>query len=158
MSQNLVNIMYELVKNQGIARLLANDIKEPFSVEVKNPNALIMQRIDPLPFNIEATTQDGTFIRVYYNQGSLDSSEAITESEILIDIICSRNLWLIHDEIGRASIRPYEIMGRTIDMLGKNSLNKTIRLEFDGYQHLYINNKFDCIRLYANYTSIENTQ
>jgi hypothetical protein len=28
-------------------------------------------------------------------------------------------------------------------------------LKFDGFQHLAINGKFDCLRLYANYFSVE---
>lgn len=157
MSQNIVNMMYELTKNQGIARLVANDIINPFSVDISNPDSLIMNRIHPVPFDIEATTLDGTFIRIYYNRGELNSVEVIAESQILVDVICSRNLWLIRDEVGRSAIRPYEIMGRVVDMLGRNSLNNKIRLEFEGYQHLYINTKFDCIRLYAKYMSVENS-
>jgi hypothetical protein len=155
MSQNIVNMMNELIKNQGIARLISNDIPEPFTVNVANPSNLLMNRIHPVPFDIEATTLDGTFLRIYYNQGTIGKQEIITESQVHIDIICSRNLWLIKDEVGRSGMRPYELAGRVVDMLGRNSNNSTIRLEFEGYQHLYINAKFDCIRLYANYDSVE---
>lgn len=156
MSKNIVGMMQELIKNQGLVRLIANDDSEPLVKNINNPSGLLMNRIHPVPFDIDATTLDGTFIRIYYNQGDIGGSETITESQVHIDIICSRNLWLIKDDMKRSTIRPYEIMGRVIDMLGKNSTNNTIRLEFNGYQHLYINSKFDCIRLYANYFEVEN--
>jgi hypothetical protein len=158
LSTHLVNVMQELIKNQGIAMLLANDTLTPFDTTVADPSKLLMTRIHPVPFDIDATTTDGTFIRVYYNQGQLSGDENITEAQILIDIVCSKPLWLISEVINgnkTSLIRPYEIMDRVVDMLGKNSINSKIRLEFDGFQHLYINTKFDCVRLYANYWEIE---
>lgn len=151
MSQDLVGMMNALDKNLGIRTLIGNDVTDPFKVTA--PSSILLTRLHPYPFDIEATTLDGTFIRIYYNQGSLDEKMIITDAQVHIDIICSRNLWLIHDEIGRSSIRPYEIMSRVIDTLGLNGL--TTPLSFDGYQHLYINTKFDCIRLYANHFKIE---
>jgi hypothetical protein len=155
LSDNLVRTMKELIKNDGLVRLIANDTAKPFDTTVANPSSLLMTRIHPVPFDIEATTLDGTFLRIYYNQGTVGGEEVITESQIHIDIVCSRNLWLINDTDGSSKIRPYEIMDRVIDMLGKNSSNPYLRLEFDGFQHLYINTKFDCVRLYANYWEIE---
>jgi hypothetical protein len=159
MSNNIVNIMFELSKNEGLARLLVNNVDNPFETPVNNSTSLITpnaneSKIYPYPFDPEATVTDGSFIRVYYNDGEFSDNEAIAESQLHIDIIVAKSLWLIND--GQKSlIRPYEIMGRVIDMVGKKSLNSTIKLKFEGYQHLAVNTKFDAIRLYSNYMSVE---
>ena len=160
MSKNIINIMQQLSKNEGLVRLLANNISEPFSKppsikpkDLLNPKSQ-NSKILPLPFDMEATTDEGTFIRVYYNDGSLNENETISESQIHIDIICAKSLWLINDG-NNSLIRPYEIMSRVMDVLGRRSTNNTIKLNFKDYQHLYINSKFDAIRLYCEYMAIE---
>lgn len=159
MSRNIVDIMTELAKNDGLARLLVNNTTNPFSTPVLDKNRLIIpnaneSKIFPYPFDVDATVEDGSFIRVYYNNGDFNDNEVIAESQLHVDIIVAKSLWLINDGT-RSLIRPYEILSRVIDMIGLRSLNTTIKLKFDGYQHLYINSKFDCIRLYSNYMSIE---
>lgn len=159
MSKNIIAVMMELSKNEGLARLLANNESNPFNTPVEDKTRLINPndtnaKIFPYPFDPEATVEDGSFIRVYYNDGDFDSIEVIAESQLHIDVIVAKSLWLINDG-ERSMIRPYEIMSRVLDMVGKRSLNSTIKLQFKGYQHLYINPKFDAIRLYAEYMSIE---
>lgn len=159
MSKNVVNIMKQLSKSDGLSRLLVNNNDEPFKKPVPNGYKLINPaspdaKILPYPFDVDATTADGSFIRVYYNDGEFNENEVIAESQLHIDIICAKNLWLIND--GENSlIRPYEMMGRVIDLVGRRSINSTIRLTITGYQHLYINQKFDAIRLYCEYMTVE---
>jgi len=170
MSKNVVDIMFQLTKNNGLIELLTNNdgslplLRDGTALSVKiessdirnkliTPNAS-ESKIFPYPFDSEATDTDGSFIRVYYNDGEFNDNEVIAESQLHIDIIVAKSLWLINDG-ERSMIRPYEIMGRVMDMVGKRSLNSTIKLKFEGYQHLYINSKFDSIRLYANYMSVE---
>lgn len=160
MSKNIINIMTQLAKNEGLVRLVVNNDSEPLLTPVNislkdliNPNSP-ESKFMPLPFDVDATTTEGTFLRVYYNNGELNENEVISESQIHIDIICAKSLWLIND--GDTSlIRPYEIMSRVMDLVGRNSINSTIRLEINGYQHLYINKKYDAIRIYCEYMSIE---
>ena len=168
MSKNIVKIMVELANNDGLARLLINNNSTPFATSVDKSKIITTNadesKIFPYPFDVEAQTEDGSFIRVYYNNGEFNSNEVIAESQLHIDIICARSLWLINsgnptpqkpNGDGESQIRPYEIMGRVVDMVGKRGLSKTIKLKFDGWQHLYINTKFDAIRLYGNYMSVE---
>lgn len=159
LSKNIVQVMQILKENDGLAELLLNDIKNPFSVPVKDKDELINPnsqncRIKPFPFDPEAQIEDSSFIRVYYNTGDFNENETIQEMELHIDIIVAKSLWLIND--GRQSlIRPYEIMDRVVDLVGKRSINNLIRLKFDGWQHLSVNTKFDAIRLYSEYYSVE---
>ena len=157
MSKNIISILTELSYNDGLNRLLLNNTKNPFEAPVvTNLQKLIQSgKMLPYPFDVEATTSDGALIRVYYNDGELDSAEVISESQIHIDIICARNLWLINDVNGQPLIRPYEMLSRIIDSVGKRSVKSAIKLDIKGYQHLYINSKFDAIRLYCEYMSVE---
>lgn len=161
MSKNIVKIMGELIKNDGLNMLLVNNVSNPFDPTLPeiNPKKLIVpnnpfSKIYPYPFDPDATTTDASFIRVYYNDGAFNANEVIAEAQLHIDVIVAKSLWLIDDGTD-ALIRPYEIAGRVITMLGATSVGSKIKLKFDGYQHLYVNPKFDAIRLYANYMSVE---
>jgi hypothetical protein len=161
MSKNIVNIMFTLAKNGMLGKLLIHDVSNPYDESLPFPktNDLIKPdgstaKIFPYPFDVEATELNGSFIRIYYNDGEFNSNEVIAESQLHIDIIVSKDLWLINN--GRESlIRPYDIAGRVIDLVGRRSIGTNIKLNFKGYQHLYINTKFDAIRLHAEYMSVE---
>lgn len=161
LSKNIIDIMQQLSKNDGLARLLVYDDDNPFDPSLPSCNGvkLINPKSDtckifPYPFDPDATDKDTSLIRVYYNRGEFNENETIQDMSLHIDIIVAKSLWLINN--GRtSSIRPYEIMDRVIDMVGKKSLNSTIKLKFDGWQHLAVNTKFDAIRLYSDYFSVE---
>lgn len=160
LSKNIVDIMIQLSNNDGLAMLLANNDDNPFSPTLPAVNKLKLlipdspdAKIFPYPFDPEAQIEDSSFIRAYYNNGDFDG-EIIAESQLHIDIIVAKSLWLINHD-GRSLIRPYEIMGRITDILGSRSNNNTIRLKFTGWQHLAVNSKFDAIRLYCEYMSVE---
>ena len=162
--------MFALAKNEMLARLLTHDVKYPYDLSLPKPTVegLIKPdsstaKIFPYPFDPDATTLDGSFIRVYYNDGDFNENEVIAESHIHIDIIVSKTLWLINNNPnpinqpngGESLIRPYDIAGRVVDLVGRRSIGSTTKLRFQGYQHLYVNTKYDCIRLYAEYMSVE---
>jgi hypothetical protein len=161
LSKNIVDVMVALSKNEGLARLLVNNADNPFdsSLPIIDKSKLINPksescRIYPYPFDPNATIEDSSFIRVYYNQGDFNENQVIQEMNLHVDIIVAKSLWLCND--GRNSlIRPYEIMDRVIDMIGHRSGNPTIKVKFDGWQHLAVNTKFDAIRLYSDYFSVE---
>ena len=159
--KSVVDVISVLSKNEMLGRLLVHDVPNPYNLklekpdpkELMNPNSS-KAKIFPYPFDPEAMELEGSFIRVYYNSGDFNENEVIAESKMNIDIIVSKNLWLIND--GRQSlIRPYDIAGRIVDLVGTRSIGKVIKLKFEGYSHLYINTKYDCIRLYAEYMSVE---
>ncbi|MFQ3543652.1 hypothetical protein Q7A53_06170 [Halobacillus rhizosphaerae] len=159
LSKSIVDIMIQLAKNEGLARLLVNNEKNPFLQPVEDKSNLIARehpdsKIHPFPFDPDAITSDSSFVRVYHNDGEFDGSEVILETQLLIDIVVAKSLWLI-DDGERSLIRPYEIMGRIIDQIGSRSLNTTIKLDIKGFRHLAVNTKFDAIRLYCEYLSIE---
>lgn len=159
LSGNIIEVMKSLSKNDGLVRLLAHDEKNPFLGSLRATKENIMNptnkdcKIFPYPFDPEATTEDSSFIRVYYNTGEFDNSEVIQETELFIDIVVAKSLWLCNDG-QRSLIRPYEIMDRVVDTIGKRGFS-SIKLEINGWQHLAVNSKFDAIRIYSNYWKIE---
>jgi hypothetical protein len=157
LSKNIVNIMKSLANNEGLARLLLHNVPNPEyqtapeqKNNIANPSSEYC-RIFPYPFDPEAQIEDQCFIRVYYNDGEFNENEVISETRLHIDIICAKSLWLVQG----GKIRPYEIMALVTDMIGKRGLNTTIKLKFDCWQHLAVNTKFDCIRLYSEYWTVE---
>lgn len=161
LSKNIVQIMIELSRNDGLAKLLIHNEDNPFSstlpvidkTKLANPQSDLC-RIHPFPFDPEAVTEDSSFIRVYYNDGEFGSNEVISETRLHIDIVVAKSLWLINDG-EKSMIRPYEIMSRVIDMVGKRGLGTSIKLSMDGFQHLAVNTKFDAIRIYSEYFTVE---
>lgn len=112
------------------------------------------QRIKPSPFNSVAQEKHECFIRVYFNQGSIDKGGFIAKNQVNIDIIVSHGLWLTSDpEKQLKLIRPYAIMSRVIDVLESESIDKLPTPT--GYSHLTVNEQFECIRIYANLISTE---
>lgn len=160
LSKNIVNVMKALAKNEGLARLLVNNVENPYVTPVgeEGRKNLITQdsvnsKIFPVPFDPDAQTEDTSFIRVYYNQGDFDN-EILQDLSLHVDIVVAKSLWLINDGTN-SLIRPYEIMDRVIDLVGKKSANSSVSVKFDGWQHLAVNTKFDAIRLYSNYFNVE---
>jgi len=161
LSKDIVQIMVELSKNDGLARLLTHNVENPFAqnLPVIDKTKLIKQdselcKIRPYPFDVDAVVEDNSFIRVYFNNGDFNENEVIAETQLHVDIIVAKSLWLINDGT-KPLIRPYEIMSRVLDMIGKRAINSNIRYKFDGWQHLYVNTKFDAIRLYSETFSVE---
>lgn len=173
LSDNIIKIMNELSKDEGLVKLLLNNEDCPIQTDL--PNEFVLSgstndkkyrkiikpnddfcRISPIPFTPEAITDDNSFIRVYYNIGEFDGSEVINELQLNIDIVVAKSLWLIHDkDRNKSQIRPYEIMARIVDRIGKRSGNPLIQVDFNGFQHLSVNTKFDAIRLYSEYFNIK---
>jgi len=161
MSKNIVSILLTLANNEQFCRILALDVKNPYNPAIPSPSkeALLksngeQQRLFPYPFDLEATTLDGSFVRVYYNDFDFNSNEVISEARIHIDIVVSKSLWLINNG-SESLIRAYDLAGRIVDLIGKRSIGNHRKFKVDGGSHLYINTKFDCIRLYIDYMSVE---
>lgn len=179
MSTQLLNILFELVRtdgsgkpiHQGLLKLLNSNDSSPYkSDDVTSDIANMMinptsndMKIFPYPFDLDATMKESSFIRIYYNSGAFNDNEVILESKIIVDVVVARGLWLINNDDGKISqgdvkslIRPYEIMSQLVSILGRSGFNfLTLDMSFNNFQHLYVNDKFDCIRLYANYMSVE---
>ncbi len=164
MSKNIVGLLTSFNDNEGIMRLVYNDVSNPLETELKidkkkvrNPNSK-ESRIKPYPFDFDTTQTDGVSIRAYYNYGELNSNETVAESDLHIDIIVNKKLWLINSKVKgvpESLVRPYEIMSRVVEVVGRSQPNTTKRFKVNGFQHLSINADYDALRLYLSYFSVE---
>lgn len=171
MSSNIVAVMNALSRNESIFKLLYFEDDKPMNHDIVNPQSdedkrakkvfidgsiknlkSNNNRISPLPFDSEATTEDSIFVRVYYNQGTITSNELIHDTQMHIDVICAKSLWLMQDDVRQLGlIRPYALASRIMEEVGNRNDNNEIRVgNFVGFQHLTVNQKFECIRLYNN--------
>lgn len=163
LSSTVVNIMTELGRDEVLSRLLLSNESDPYSYVLPSnySNRIISPKdeickISPTPFDPTAQEKSESFIRVYYNQGSFDSVEVILEPQLFIDVVVAKDLWLISNKNTKQSlIRPYEIMGRIVSRVGRQSLNGKTKMKFSGFAHLSVNTKFDALRLYCDSFSVE---
>lgn len=163
MSNNVVDIMNTIASNKGIRRLLYINESDPFNSRydkrVPSKDEILSTksrygRIKPVSFNTEATIEDRTEVRVYYNIGRIDGSGKQVDANIHIDIICAKDLWLIENAIGRSKIRPYEILSRISDEIGAQNRNGISLGTMSQFQMLSVNEQFDAIRVYYNIKDI----
>jgi len=152
LSPNLLLILNQIIRCQNLCKLIYYNQNNPLSQsDLTLPcNNLILTKIFPSPFNINTTLEDCVELRVYYLSGTFDSIGVVENIDIIFDIVCSKtkNLWLINDG-SNSLIRPYEITKELINLFDQ-SLSTVGRLKFMRFNHLYVNDKFDCIRLIAN--------
>lgn len=167
MSNNVVDIMKWIAEDEGIRTLLSVHDKRPFKSDFKHKVLSLEEimsteegrgKILAHSFNVEAKKKDDVQIRVYYNIGRFDGSGAIMDANLHIDIFCAKSLWMIEDEVKHKTlIRPYEIMSRILDNVGrKNIRNIPIGLP-QQFQLLSVNEYFDAIRIfYSSFDVIGN--
>ena len=168
LSNSIVRVIDRLTADEDIFKLLyfeddvslSHDLtkeleaKDVFEGKYISKHNNEHQRIKPYPFNPSVQDSHQAFIRVYFNQGTIHKGGFTSTSQVNIDIIVSHGLWLTSDPEKRLKlIRPYALMSRVIDVLESE---KTDKLPVPtGFNHLTVNEKFECIRIYANLTSTE---
>lgn len=168
LSNAVVRVMDKIAEDEEIFKLLYFEDEKSLKYDLdENPVAkeafekkLIIkhnsdsQRIKPNPFNSKAQEKHECFVRIYFNQGSIDKGGFIAKNQMNIDIIVSHGLWLTTDPDKQLKlVRPYAIMSRIIDILESEKIDKLPTPT--GYTHLTVNEKFECIRIYANLISTE---
>lgn len=153
MSDNLTILINEIVSIQEVVKYLKYNVKNPLSEpDVALPaESLILTKVHPYPFDPIPEIKDVTEIRVYYPEGAFDGSGAVAQTFIYFDIICAKTLWLIKND-GKRGIRPYMIVKYLIDHFKDKSIETLGRVQFISFEHLHVNEKFDCFRLEANVT------
>lgn len=164
MSNKIVDVMSIVSLNETLVKLLLNNetdpYNSPFPTDYREGDIIKQSskycKISPTPFNPEAEDEDGSMIRVYYNNADFNDNETIMEADIFIDIIVAKKIWLINNrKINKSFVRPYEIANIIINTLGRDSIHNPPPLKFKGFNHLHINTMFDSIRIYAEDFSVE---
>lgn len=152
LSDNIIIIIDEIMKNQNLCKLIHYDSKTPLEQPdlVSPHNSLMYERIYPFPFNPDIVKDDRVELRVYYPDGELINGQHIEINRIFFDIVVSKNkdvysVWID----GKRKIRPYEIMKEIVSMFFKKSYGTLGEIKFKKFRHIYISNKFDILNLDA---------
>lgn len=151
LSSNLINILLEILQHQDICKyihynqsnpLQQSDLSLPAVFLLKNDDET-KKRVFPYPFNPSITIEDQTQLRIYYPSLEFKNGQVVEDGMVLFDIICSKNLWLIDGGL----IRPYEIMKLIVNNFHDKSIDTVGKLQFKRFNHIFVNDKFDCLRL-----------
>lgn len=153
LSDNLVLILNEICKYQNICKLIYYDKDNPLSqADLVLPyNSLIKTRLLPYMTNPEVLTRDITQVCIYYPSCDFVNGDVIEMNKVHFDVICGKTLWLIND--GEVKFRPYEIM-KEIKYIFNDSISTIGKIHFQGFRHIPVNEKFDCVRLIGDVMTI----
>lgn len=153
LSPNLVLIIDEILNNQNICKYLYYNTKNPLGESnlTLPANSLKLTKVYPCRINT-AITDECTQLRIYYPGAKLNAVGATEDIWVSFDILCHINLWLINDGTN-SLIRPYEIM-KELTNLFDQSLSTVGKLVFKEFNQIFVNDKFDCIRLMAKMMTI----
>lgn len=163
LSKSVIAIMKVILTNKNVMQLVVRDNDKPFEknvtdeelLKVGNPLDKENGRVLPFPFSPFASTKEQTTIRAYFPTGKLDSSSVWRDTDIIIDIVVARGIWLIENEVREHEIRPYRIMSELVTLLDKEAVDPMGKLEFKGFEHLSVNQEFDAIRMFFKFDSID---
>lgn len=163
LSESVLSLMKVISSNKDIMQLVIRSEKSPFKTPAtnaeiklaKNPLDTENGRILPFPFSPYASTTAQTSIRVFFPTGTLDATSVWMNSDIVIDIVVARSIWLIANEDGKNEIRPYRIMSELVTDLSNENIYPMGLIKVSGFEHLSVNQEFDALRLFLNFDSIE---
>jgi hypothetical protein len=159
LSDNLVNILRNIVDNQNIAKYLTylqdNPLSQP---DVPNPRSLMSgdtKKVFPFPFNINGQTQQDIQIHVFYPRSKI-SNRIVQNTTIIFDVVCHKNLWLFND--GNPSIRPYKLATEILNTFDEKSIGTIGKLVFSGFDHIIFNDDYHAISLTATMVGFGSSQ
>lgn len=166
LSTAVVRVLDKLAQDEEIFKLLyyrddlalRHDLQtDPVALEefqkrsiIKNKNKI--QYIRAFPFSSEPTITEDVSIRVYFANGAISNANVYSKSTLVIDVICSHNLWLTSGKDIKL-VRPYALVSRINKLLEDEKVNKLPTPT--GFSHLTVNSVFECIRIYAETVDIE---
>lgn len=161
--KSLVTIIQELRADKGLMQLLLSNKNRPYEdmsitdAFIEKQTAPDLNILSPFPFNELAQVADVSQLRVFSANTYLSSNNIISDTGIVFEILIPKSLWLIWDENGDSTIRPYEISARILNVLLDKNLKGLGKLKFDGFSQISVGTSFEGIRLFAKYWTIENS-
>ena len=162
---SIVNIATSMVlQNENICKLVTyypdkvdfkfNPLAQP---KVKNPSALLLQRVYPMPKTPDAETEQVCFIDINIAGGDpMRTNTGFRTIELIFDIVCHLDCWII-----KGGFRPLKILSEIDGMFNNQQTNlpienkpqplpfipKNYANKFYGYQIRYklqVNSNIEC--------------
>jgi len=154
LSQNLLLLLNELKKNANFVKyIFYNDENPLLNPIVQNPSVLTESGLlAPSPFN--TAIADCSQVRVYYLDIDIDKN--VDDCVLIFDVVVAKKLWLINN--GKPAVRPYAIAQEIINTLQGKSIQTVGTLDFQRMKHMWVNEQFDAVRLYARMISFNGSE
>lgn len=172
LSNSIIAVMNAIGGNDNILTIVNHNSARPFDKPLTdierrdsaNPvrsNATIL----PYPFSPDTKLKEGSTVRAFFPSGAFEneSQQAVwLKTSLVVDIIVSKNLWLMVDEHDRDVVRPYRLMEEVAheltnrNMDTESDLYKAVgRIGLLSFEHLSVNAEFEAIRLFFSFDNIE---
>ncbi|MFR4986952.1 MAG: hypothetical protein ACLUCH_06110 [Lachnospirales bacterium] len=141
LSTNLLITIEELIQDKYLSKLLSVYTKTPIDSEDFDTNSLVNEYIFPHPYNEEVPDIQKVELRIFYPNGTFDSSNNVAISDLYFQIVCHRNLSriMINDNM---KLRELEIMDRIIQLFNGKTIKTLGTVHFKGYEYAHINKDY----------------
>lgn len=126
MGENLFKIVYKLIENQTICKLLKYQDADPLSKESVDGSELLHNQIIIVP-KIPESGVECSFIIVVFDQYTINPSNPdFKVSRIRFDVVCPFSEWIVNAN----SLRPYLLMQEIDKEFNQAKLNGLGNLQF----------------------------
>jgi hypothetical protein len=154
MSESIVVMIDEILKNQKIVNLVGSSKSLPLTEDVPPASIAPMsknQRITAYPFDIDYLGDVRTELRIYYPEFRFLNNNHVNETIVIVDIIVHKDIWLMSND-GKKVIRPYVIADEIFKHFKHRNVQRLGKLHFIDGAHVMINSEFEAVRLTAKLT------
>lgn len=154
LSDNIISIINEMLKNQSLVNYIGYNGNDPDSQTI-NPATIapngVQQKIFPNPFNANYVGDVRSQVHVYYPQFTFINNGHANKVMLAVDICVHKDIWLMKNG-SKKLVRPYQIAKLIIETLGNRHIPSVGKLHFSNGEHSIINEEFEAIRLFASFT------
>jgi hypothetical protein len=154
LSNNIITIINEMLKNQILVNYIGHDGDNPESQNIQ-PKSIAPkgsnERILPYPFDTNFKGTVRSQVHIYYPNLSFENNGYANKTVVFFDVMVHKNIWLVTDN-NRKLIRPYQIVGHIIETFKDKHINNLGKLHFLEGNHVVANEEFEGFRLIASIT------
>lgn len=140
LAKNLLSSLNEIVKNEKLVCLLANNDKNPLDNKI-NGEDIILENIFVEPFNMEVPQKQKTELRIFCPEGVFESANVLSTTTIYFQIIIHKDLSRIKID-DMMTLREYEIMDCIMEIFAKNHIKGISNINFQGYEYGFIDKDY----------------
>ncbi len=140
LSKNLLVALDKISKDEKLIKLLGNNSKNPLenNTECKD---ILLENLFIEPFNMEVPQEQKTELRIFFPEGTFESSNTLSTSVIYFQIIIHKNLSRIIID-NEKTLREFEIMDTIINLFSKEVIKGIGNINFQGYQYAFIDKDY----------------
>ena len=135
----VTSIFKKLGESTDFLRLVSNDEPDALDVAPKNTLSELMNssdinpaRLVPLPFTSEPTQDKGTYMHIYYVNGSFAGANNVYQHDIVFNVVLYSHVesWQLTPSGTKNRIRPYELLDIIESTISSMDVPQAIRGKF----------------------------